>query len=486
MMKKFLYIGLLLCCISAQAQNSFSLIDSLRKEIIPVGGNVCISIYDLTANKTLYNYQEKKLTRPASTAKLMTTITYLSKPYSKEHFHTEVWYDGTINQDTLKGDIYVVGGFDPEFGIAAMNKLVDRIANLPFNVISGHIYGDISMKDSLYWDHGWCWDDNPESFQPYLSPLMFHKDFITITAYPSTQPGTPARLVCSPTSTYYTVTNETKSNTYSAGRFSATRGWMYNSNNIIVRGNVTQPCTYEVNLFSSEKFFMHVFLEQLQAKGIKVNKDYSFREFHRNSNSVCIIKHETSVKRVIKQMLLESDNLNAEALLYHMAALDSLKKHISSDEGLNIINNFIKQLGYDPQNYNIKDACGLSIYDLVSPELLIDFLKYAYAHPKIFKTLYRSLPIAGVKGTLKNRMKRTSAYANVHAKTGTCTAVSTLAGYLKMRNGHRVAFAVLCSNILSDSIPIKFQDKVCTYLCNTGISNLEDTNGLNSEENADD
>ena len=61
-----------------------------------------------------------------------------------------------IERDTLKGDIYVVGGFDPEFDDEALDSLVGKVSRLPFSVVQGKIYGDVSMKDSLYWGSGCC------------------------------------------------------------------------------------------------------------------------------------------------------------------------------------------------------------------------------------------------------------------------------------------------------------------------------------------
>ena len=89
-------------------------IDALIEHKLPAGSNVAISVYDLTAGKPLYGYQADKLSRPASTMKLLTTITALSRPEADEPFRTEVWYQGTIERDTLQGDMYVIGGYDPE------------------------------------------------------------------------------------------------------------------------------------------------------------------------------------------------------------------------------------------------------------------------------------------------------------------------------------------------------------------------------------
>ena len=141
-----------------------SQLDTLIKYQLPEGSNVSISVYDLTANEALYDYQADKLSRPASTMKLLTTITALARPEADEPFSTEVWYKGVIERDTLKGDIYVVGGFDPEFDDEALDSLVGSVARLPFSVVQGRIYGDVSMKDSLYWGSGWLWDDTPYSF----------------------------------------------------------------------------------------------------------------------------------------------------------------------------------------------------------------------------------------------------------------------------------------------------------------------------------
>ena len=61
-------------------------------------------------------------------------------------------------------------------------------------------------------------------------------------------------------------------------------------------------------------------------------------------------------------------------------------------------------------------VCGLSNYNYLSPALLVDFLKYAYSQTEVFQMLYKSLPVGGVDGTLKFRMKGTPAFRNVHAK----------------------------------------------------------------------
>jgi D-alanyl-D-alanine carboxypeptidase/D-alanyl-D-alanine-endopeptidase (penicillin-binding protein 4) len=95
----------------------------------------------------------------------------------------------------------------------------------------------------------------------------------------------------------------------------------------------------------------------------------------------------------------------------------------------------------------------------------VTFLKYAYTNKAIYQRLYRALPIGGIDGTLKTRMRKgTPSYNVVHAKTGSYTAVNCLAGYLKTKNGHELAFAIMNQNALSSQAARNFQDKICDEL----------------------
>ncbi|WP_302457813.1 D-alanyl-D-alanine carboxypeptidase, partial [Bacteroides fluxus] len=83
MKRILLQLFLSVCLLSLSARNAdnadnrtgtlSSRLDTLIKYQLPSGSNVAISVYDLTAGKPLYSYQADKLSRPASTMKLLTT-----------------------------------------------------------------------------------------------------------------------------------------------------------------------------------------------------------------------------------------------------------------------------------------------------------------------------------------------------------------------------------------------------------------------------
>ena len=150
-------------------------LDTIVKHNLPRGAAAGICIYDLSAGRTLYEHQADKLSRPASTMKVMTAITALAQSGAMEPFRTELWTTGRVAGDTLRGDLYVVGSFDPEFDTDDLEELIGGLTRRGIRVVDGRIVGDVSMKDSLYWGSGWLWDDAPAPYQPYLSPLMLRR-----------------------------------------------------------------------------------------------------------------------------------------------------------------------------------------------------------------------------------------------------------------------------------------------------------------------
>ena len=163
-------------------------------------------------------------------------------------------------------------------------------------------------------------------------------------------------------------------------------------------------------------------------------------------------------------MMKESDNLYAECMFYQVAA-SSGHQPARAIDAARLERALIERVGLDSQPYRIADGSGLSLYNYLSAELEVALLRYAYQRVDLYDRLLPSLPLAGVDGTLKKRMKGTAAEGNVQAKTGTLTGVISLAGYLTAASGHRLCFAILNQGTLKASEAREFQDKICRILC---------------------
>lgn len=362
-------------------------IDRLLADTLLTDSEVGLMVYDLDDDTLLYSYQAEKLYRPASTLKLATAITAL-KTLGQEHlFATTLYSTGTTFSDsTLHGNLYAVGGFDPLFSSTDMEAFANAVEQSGIRRINGSIVANISLKDTLRWGSGWCWDDE----MPTLTPLL-----------------------CEQTDSFPQMLRQAL----------AKRG--IGITDSITRYSATPPDTVMTLLAQSAH----------------------------------------TLTDIMERMMKKSDNLHAEALFYHLAAYQCKHPYAPAEEGAKAIRQQIGQLGFKKKSYRIADGSGVSLYNYLSPEILIALLRYAYQHPYIYRPLYRSLPIAGVDGTLQHRMKNTAAYRNVRAKTGTLTGISSLAGYARTPNGHTLAFAIINQNILRARGIRQWQDRFCHELC---------------------
>lgn len=412
---------------------------------------VAIHIEDLTADKVLFKKNEKMLLRPASNMKILTSaagLIYLGEDYQ---FTTNLYYDGFISNDTLFGNIFVEGGCDPDFSTQDFYKFSEALKTLNIKVIAGNLYGDISFKDSIYWGKGWMWDDDPSSDAPRLSALNLNDNCVELF-FKNKQ------LEISPRTKFAEIViyeNDTS--------FTVERDWMNNTNKIIIRGKPENNSYFKVNITNPEKYFLAVFKEVLDSNEIKLIGEVGIQNL---SEKVYYI---TSVKRkfsdVIVNLNKNSDNLSAEMTLYALSE-KYFGRPANADSGIQIIKELIDSTGFESDNYKIVDGSGVSHYNVLSAELIAGLLKYVYKkYPEKFMTLYDSFPIAGVDGTLENRMKDSKAFNNVRAKTGTLTGVSCISGYLTTKKNHTLAFSIMMQNFVGSAKRVRdFQNKILGML----------------------
>ena len=215
-------------------------------------------------------------------------------------------------------------------------------------------------------------------------------------------------------------------------------------------------------LISKKADFLRNFVDEMRNKNIVVADN--FGEGTLPNGAYIVGSRFHAIDQILTRMLKESDNLYAESMLYQIAASGNVK-HASAANARTHIKKLISKIGLNPDNYKIADGSGLSLYNYVSPELMVRLLRYAYRNSEIYSSLYPSLPIAGEDGTLSKRMKGKYTIGNVRAKTGTLTGVSSLAGYCHTANNHLLAFCIINQGVMRSADGRDFQDKVCTALC---------------------
>ena len=215
-------------------------------------------------------------------------------------------------------------------------------------------------------------------------------------------------------------------------------------------------------LLNRKDNFVERLAQRLADSGAVVEVELATGQLPTGATRLCQRTH--SIEQVLHKMMKESDNLYAEATFFQLAAAEG-QRPAKAKSATNAIKRLIQKVGLAPSNYRIADGSGLSLYNYVSPELITRLLRYAWRNKNISDCLLPTLPIAGVDGTLQGRMKKSSAEGNVHAKTGTLTGISSLAGYCTSPEGHELCFAIINQGVMRNGDGRDFQDRVCDILC---------------------
>lgn len=173
--------------------------------------------------------------------------------------------------------------------------------------------------------------------------------------------------------------------------------------------------------------------------------------------------HSAQLKAIVLDMNRESDNFVAEMLLKQLGA--TVSERGSTASGARVVHTTLAHAGVPVEGVRVVDGSGLSGHDRLTARALVVLLRTAIRDPEIGSDLVSSLPVAGISGTLRNRLAQRPTRGRVAAKTGTTSRACALAGFV----GRRYAFA-----ILQNGSPLPYwsartaQDRFVTQLARAG------------------
>ena len=124
-----------------------------------------------------------------------------------------------------------------------------------------------------------------------------------------------------------------------------------------------------------------------------------------------------NISEVLTDMNKPSDNHFAITLFKDVGAVFN-KPPGTLKKGTDAVIDLFSNIGISRSEYEFLEGSGLTRFNFATSNVYIQLLKYLFDNEKVFDIFYKSLPISGVDGTLKKRMKGTEAELNVHAKTG--------------------------------------------------------------------
>ena len=362
-------------------------------------------IFDIDANKVIAQNNADKKFIPASVFKLFTNFAALEVLGPDTRFNTRLYVQGKIINGHLDGNLILESDGDASFLIENLYNFAFAVKFKGINSISGKIY----YYNSDFLDVKMINDDQPKyaSYNPGFSSLNLNFNSFKITK--------DANQIISVPQNSATITRVFHNKYYLPQIKSDV--WHIN-NKISERKLPVQNSSY---------FFASQLREVLNNVGVKTEKIESIGKLP-NDVELIIEQSSKTIKEIVKDGLIYSNNLYSEVLLVQLAKklgceIQDIKSAATCLQ--NWYNTNYPMIGFKDAVFD--NGSGLSESIEISPKSVIEFLKIvenkSYGND-YFPTL---LPLSGVSGTLQDRFLDKS--SQIFAKTGSMDYISSVAGY---------------------------------------------------------
>jgi serine-type D-Ala-D-Ala carboxypeptidase/endopeptidase (penicillin-binding protein 4) len=378
------------------------------------GPGTGILIVDDTTGNLVYQLRQTEQLKPASNMKLTTSMAALSQIGAGARLATRVYRTGTLSGGTLTGNLWLVGGGDPTFSTSLF-------ARKAFHG-KGSIVGDLAAAVRA-------------AGITHVTGRVYGDETMFDTARTGPLWKADYWRECPPISAL-------------------------SLNMSLVDWG--KPYTYP----SPPAWAASIFRKGLIGRGVRV--DLGTRVYRTPANAVLVASVlSPPMYWLVQRMNQPSDNYFAEVLNKRVAVAAGRPGTMLN--GRKVTRAYLESLGIDMTGSKLYDGSGLSPGDRLSARQILRILRKAVTQP--FGALFkRSLPVAGVSGTLKKRMRTGPAHNNAQAKTGTLSDASALSGYVRSKNGHRIAFSILINrpNLNIDAARA-LQDRIVQWLAGSSL-----------------
>ncbi|MEN9791557.1 MAG: hypothetical protein RLZZ63_1215 [Gemmatimonadota bacterium] len=448
-----------------------------------------VLLVDPLAGDTLYSRNAGKLFMPASNQKLITGAVALARLGADFRYETRVLGSTSVRDGVLAGDLAVLGSGDPTFSdslaggdaMAPFRAFADSLAARGIREVAGRLLRAAPVFPDSTLGFGWAWDDLDYGYSAPVDALFFNEGVARVTIVGGATSGAPVKVRTAPANTVpalgpIAVTTIARDTTRVNGRAIVRSRVAWSSDVRGVRPLVSlsgqviagDSVTLEVALRHPSGAWLDAFAEALAARGIRVRGGVEPNGYADTAGMVTLAARQSPpLREILPRFEKPSQNQIGELLFKTLGRVETGSG--TADSGRVVVERQLLAWGADSAGFAVRDGSGLSRHDYLAPEMIVRVLDTMRRHPE-FQTFYDALPIAGVDGTIRTRMRGTPAQGNVHAKTGTLDKARALSGYVTTADGRLLLFSMLANNhVVSNAEVERVQDALLVWLASNPI-----------------
>lgn len=424
-----------------------------------------VVIESLDTGAILYEHNADRYFQPASTQKILTAaaaLFYLGPDYRFISMITAK--KKIIKNGTLYSDVYFKFDGDPTFTRQDLDRMVADLAQLGISNIQGNVYIDDSVFDQKRYGPGWMWDELDTCYAAPTHGIIINKNCFNLSVEPGKKDQS-ARVATYGSDQLTTAISNvtTKSHAKCDINIDATDNNEYYVSGCLAPNSGTQ--SFELAVKNIRLYAQDYIQLMLTQHHINYTGKIIFAE--EGKTGAILVSHQSQPLSVlVNSMLKHSDNQIADSLFKKVAYYYYDGASATWGNGSRALSGILSsKANVKFAQAKIADGSGLSRYNLITPKQMLKVLAAVYRDDAINKPFYTALPVSGVDGTLRGRMTDLPARGRVHAKTGTMTGISNLAGYVQTVDNKNFAFVIMF-NTFPDSTRkyTQLEDKICKFL----------------------
>jgi D-alanyl-D-alanine carboxypeptidase/D-alanyl-D-alanine-endopeptidase (penicillin-binding protein 4) len=439
-------------------------LDALVNQPRFAGATWSVKIASLDTGRVIYENHADRLVSPASNSKLYTAALALDTLGGDYRFATPLFATAKVDDTgTVAGDLIVSGRGDPSWKAPHFSDIfspfVAALTNAGVKTVTGDLVADASYFHGSPTGGSWCVEDLDDSEGAAISALTLADNAAEIRVAHGTNVAAACRLTLDPPNAEIHLVNLTKT-VPAGGRGHLEMEPATGTSDFYILGQLPldgAAVTLDAPVPQPARWFGAALKEALAAHGISINggvRVVSWPETP-NWNETNLVKlgeiQSPPLRDIVRAFLKPSQNLETDLVFRHVGELTRQTNTpdwvTSEDLAVRALDQFLSR-NKIPRDVHFDEGSGLSRNNLTSARATVALLT-VMATNRWASDYYAGLPIAGVDGTLRNRMKKTPAANNVHAKTGTLRWANSLSGYVTTAAGEKLAFSLMLNRYAS-------------------------------------
>lgn len=421
---------------------------------------------------TLLCHDSGRLLIPASNMKLVSTALAMHSLGPDYRYGTGIGYSGTIEDGTLRGDLYIIGGGDPTIGsdnpIATpldtlFGEWMGMISDTGISHIEGNIVGDGRFFSGMDGHPTWEVCDAGTYYGTGTSGLSFYENVQDFNVSAGEKPGDPVNIEPG-----YPETP------WMEFIYSCTTGKPGTGNSLYFYPDSFYPCgemrgTFAVDRQPRTEHAANRFPEYTLAwyfwrfladNGIESEEGpadtgpvFGICAMPQDSLKIIGRTFSAPLSDIIAETNRKSNNLYAETLMKTLG-----KEYCGSgcyDSSYVAVRGLLEETGVTGHRTIIRDGSGLSRENLLSADFLCDLLMKMTLSPS-FEDFFNSLPRPGGIGTLEYEMQSVpfSIKDRIRMKSGSMGGVRCLSGYIIPETGAREDMIIFSLLVNGYTVPL--------------------------------